>query len=409
MRIFWAKYGKILPVDTGGKLRSFNLLQELAKRADLTFFNYHDGPRDEGYESDLGREIPESVVVPVSDLPSTHLSVVRRFALSALSPVPFTITRYSSPAARARAATLIRESGYEIGVCDFLTPTLTLPAAMVSTQNAPAVLFEHNVESDLWRRRYLSESRPTNRVIYWWESLRMRRFEARMLAAYQHVLAVSEHDKGRLLALAPGVQIDVVPTGVDLRRFHPLPDHQPSPGLVVFVGSMDWEPNVDGVEWFCESVWPLVRRQLADVSLRIVGRSPGPRVRKLSSPSVEVTGSVPSVVEHLREAAAVVVPLRVGGGTRLKIYEAMATGAAVVSTTIGAEGLDIQDGKNILLRDEAAPFADALVGLLQDAEQRRRIGEAARQHALQHDWPHVAQRLEATLRRVRDSSGTRPR
>ena len=116
---------------------------------------------------------------------------------------------------------------------------------------------------------------------------------------------------------------------------------------------------------------------------------------------MEVTGSVSSVVEHLREAAAVVVPLRVGGGTRLKIYEAMATGCAVVSTTIGAEGLDVQDGKNILLRDAAGPFADALTGLLRNLDERLRIGKAASQHALQYDWPRVAERLEAILHSAR--------
>jgi glycosyltransferase involved in cell wall biosynthesis len=401
VRVLWAKYGKILPLDTGGKLRSFNLLRELSHRTDLTFFSYHDGPRDMAYESELDRELPGSVVMPVADLPSSRLSVMRRFARSALSPVPFTITRYTSPAARARAADLMRQHRYDVAVCDFLTPTLTLPAAMASTQGIPAVLFEHNVESDLWRRRYLSERRPAARVIYWWESRRMRSFEARMLSAYQRVLAVSAHDKERLLALAPGVQVDVVPTGVDLRRFHPDPDRRGCSGLVVFVGSMDWEPNVDGAEWFCDSVWPLVREQVPGATFRIVGRSPGPRVQRLSGPSVEVTGSVSSVVEHLREAAAVVVPLRVGGGTRLKIYEAMATGCAVVSTTIGAEGLDVQDGKNILLRDAAGPFADALTGLLRNLDERLRIGKAASQHALQYDWPRVAERLEAILHNAR--------
>jgi glycosyltransferase involved in cell wall biosynthesis len=330
---------------------------------------------------------------------------MQSFALSALSPVPFTITRYTSRAARARAANLMRERRYDVAVCDFLTPTLTLPAAMASTQGIPAVLFEHNVESDLWLRRYLSERRPAARAIYWWESRRMRSFEARMLAAYQRVLAVSAHDRDRLLALAPGVQVDVVPTGVDLRRFHPGPDGEGAPDLVVFVGSMDWEPNVDGVEWFCDSVWPLVRKQVPGATFRIVGRSPGSRVQRLSGPSVEVTGSVASVVEHLHEAAAVVVPLRVGGGTRLKIYEAMATGCPVVSTTIGAEGLDVQDGKNILLRDAAVPFADALIGLLRNVDDRRRIGNAAIQHALQYDWPRVAERLEATLRSARSQAG----
>src|SRR5205823_7796812 len=133
--------------------------------------------------------------------------------------------------------------------------------------------------------------------------------------------------------------------------------------LVMFVGAMDWEPNVDAVEHFCREIWPSVQAGAPAARFRIVGRNPDRRVQKLESSSIEVTGRVPSVVDHLREAAVVVVPLRVGGGTRIKIYEAMATGKAVVSTTVGAEGLDVHHGQDIVLSDKPKEFAESVVRL----------------------------------------------
>jgi glycosyltransferase involved in cell wall biosynthesis len=163
---------------------------------------------------------------------------------------------------------------------------------------------------------------------------------------------------------------------------------------------MAWEANIDGVDYFCREVWPAVRRAVPDARFRIVGRNPHPRVKRLASDSVEVTGTVPSVIEHLREAAVFVVPLRVGGGTRLKIFEAMAMGKATVSTTIGAEGLDVHHGRDIILADDPASFADSVIKFLLDTELRRRFERASAELAAQYDWPLVARKFEETLARV---------
>jgi glycosyltransferase involved in cell wall biosynthesis len=143
-----------------------------------------------------------------------------------------------------------------------------------------------------------------------------------------------------------------------------------------------------------------VQRALPDALFRIVGRNPTPQIRKLASDSIEVTGTVASVVEHLREAAVVVVPLRIGGGTRLKIFEAMAVGKAVVSTTIGAEGLDVHDGRDILLADDAKSFADSIVSVLSDEARRRELERCAAELAAQYDWSVVATRFEEMLASV---------
>jgi glycosyltransferase involved in cell wall biosynthesis len=163
---------------------------------------------------------------------------------------------------------------------------------------------------------------------------------------------------------------------------------------------MDWKPNIDGVEFFCQEVWPLVVSNVPRARFRVVGRDPHPRVKRLASESVEVTGTVPSVVDHFREAAVVVVPLRMGGGTRIKIYEGMAMGKATVSTTVGAEGLDVEHGRDILLEDSPTDFARAIVTLLQEDDVRRRFEAAAAATARNYDWSVITERLVDVLRRT---------
>jgi len=166
------------------------------------------------------------------------------------------------------------------------------------------------------------------------------------------------------------------------------------------VGAMDWEPNIDGVEYFCKEIWPTVLAKFPAAQFRIVGRNPDRRVLSFAGDSVEVTGRVPSVVDHLREAAVVVVPLRIGGGTRLKIYEAMAAGKAVISTTVGAEGLDVHHGRDILLADAPGAFADSIVSLLHDRQLRLRYERAAAELAAGYGWPAVGQKFAAVLEKV---------
>jgi glycosyltransferase involved in cell wall biosynthesis len=163
---------------------------------------------------------------------------------------------------------------------------------------------------------------------------------------------------------------------------------------------MDWAPNIDGVEFFCKEIWPQVLTKVPGARFRIVGRDPQPRVRALASENVEVTGTVPSIIDHLREAAVFVVPLRIGGGTRIKIYEGMAMGKATVSTTIGAEGLDVQHGRDILLEDSPAGFANAIVTFLQNEEVRRRYEAAAASTARKYDWSVITEQFVEVLQKT---------
>ena len=183
-------------------------------------------------------------------------------------------------------------------------------------------------------------------------------------------------------------------------KFTVAPASSAQPPRVVFTGSMDWGPNIDAVEYFCSQIWPRIRAEFPDAIFQIVGRTPVAKVRRLASESIEVTGTVPSVAEYLEKASVVVVPLRIGGGTRLKIFEAMAMGKALVSTSIGAEGLEVESGRDLLLADDASSFSDAVIMLLHNAETRRKFEQAARQLAAQFDWSRIVPQFAAVLRKV---------
>ncbi len=245
----------------------------------------------------------------------------------------------------------------------------------------------------------------------------MDAYERSAVPRFHHVVAVSESDRALMSGMIDPSRITVVPTGVDLSLYR-APSREDSTGesegdagaddrregapLVIFLGSMDWEANIDGVTYFCREIFPEVQRAVPAARFRVVGRDPHPRVRRLASESVEITGTVPSVVEHLREATVFVVPLRVGGGTRLKIFEAMAAGKAVVSTTVGAEGLDVTHGRDLILADDARAFAGAVIDLLRDADRRRTFERAALETAERHDWSNVVGTFESALERARE-------
>jgi glycosyltransferase involved in cell wall biosynthesis len=282
----------------------------------------------------------------------------------------------------------------DVAVCDFLSASLNLP----ENPSAPVVLFQHNVETMLWRRMATTESSPLRKLSYSIEAWKMSAYETRTLRRFQHVIAVSEQDRDAMLTLSSGCPITVVPTGVDTEQYQVAPSASGHPPVIVFTGSMDWEPNIDAMEFFCREVWPTILAAFPDARFQIVGRKPHPRVQRLASPSVEVTGTVASVIDYLRAATIVIVPLRIGGGTRLKIFEAMAMAKAMVSTSIGAEGLAVTNGRDLLIADDAPAFAAGILQLLRDPELRRRYEQAAAALAARYDWSQIAQSFANVLR-----------
>jgi glycosyltransferase involved in cell wall biosynthesis len=396
VKILWVKPGKLFPLDTGGKLRTYNILRNLCANHPVTYLSYFGGSRDAEYEREVLTHLPGIALAPVA-IPDTtgslrYIDYMRRLPWRA----PYAVSRFTHPRVKSLLSKWMPERSFDVVVCDFLASTLNFPPELAT----PTLLFQHNVESLLWKRRSHFETNLRDRVIAKIESAKMDRYEPSQVRRFHRVLAVSEQDRQTMCWMTDPSRISVIPTGVDLAKYRYDPHAKVDANLVVFTGSMDWAPNVDGVEYFCAEIWPQVLARVSGARFRIVGRDPHPRVRRLAAASVEVTGTVPSVVEHLRAAAVIVVPLRAGGGTRIKIYEGMALGKATVSTPVGAEGLDIHHEHDILLAEEPRQFAEHVIRLLSDEEMRRRYGAAAAATAQKYDWSVITSRFVEALQKT---------
>jgi polysaccharide biosynthesis protein PslH len=396
LRILWVKAGKLLPVDTGGKIRSYNILRHLARTHSVTLLSYYGGRRDSDYEVEIDRELPGAETIYTGVLDGSAFAQSVDYLRLMFKAAPFAVSKFTHPEVQGLVADWIGSRKFDVAVCDFLSASLNFPKTLAT----PTALFQHNVETALWQRLAKTESNPTRRIAYKLEAGKMAEYERTTLRRFHHIIAVSEQDRQQMLAMDPSRNITVVPTGVDTAKYSIAPPSTTDPPRIVFLGSMDWEPNIDAVAYFCRDIFPRVRAQFPFAIFQIVGRNPHPSVMQLASDSVEVTGTVPSVAEYLHAATLVVVPLRIGGGTRLKIFEAMATGRAIVSTTIGAEGLAVQNDRDLILADNATAFADAVLLLLRDTKLRHAMEAAAARLAAQYDWSNIVRQFDQVLQDV---------
>jgi sugar transferase (PEP-CTERM/EpsH1 system associated) len=397
MKILWVKAGGLVPPDTGGKIRSYNILRELARQHSVTFFSFY-GAHDGDVHPELKNTFDRVVCLPLQLPAPKSLAEMRNYGLGLFSAQPYNITKYCRPEVRRRLRELLDQETYDVILCDFLV------AAGVIPWNAPTpkVIFTHNVEAAIWRRHYEVATNPLWKAISWQEWRKMEAAERRYLRLADHVLTVSETDRNAFAAFLDRGKLTVIPTGVDVDYFQPLPAEEISHSLV-FTGSMDWLPNEDAIFYFADAILPLIQQQCPDVSLEVVGRSPSRKLQALAERerSIRLTGWVEDIRPFVARGSICIVPLRIGGGTRLKIFEAMAMAKAVVSTTVGAEGLPVRDGENIVLADTPGDFAASVISLLHDSNQRRRLGASARALVQEkYSWRKVTESFAQALQGV---------
>ena len=380
------------------------MLRRLHARHEIHYLALHSG------EPEALEHSPEycSRAWPVPHVLTTRTSP--RFwldtALSLFSKLPVVIARKRSRAAATLIEKLLREERFDIVVSDFLMPAVNLPPAQ------PFVLFEHNVETVIMRRHAERAGDPVQRAFFRGQTQRMLAFECATCRRALHVVAVSDDDAAQLRELCGVTNVSAIPTGVDAEYFarpasfssvtgHPSAEPANIESDLQFAGSMDWMPNIDGILWFVSEVLPLIRKRVPQCSVTIAGRKPGASIRALAAadPLIRVTGTVHDMRPYLWSAKVSIVPIRIGSGTRLKIYEAMAASLPVVSTTIGAEGLEVSPPENIRIADTPEAFASACVQLLEDpGESSRQADAALRLVREKFSWEVVAQCFEQILK-----------
>ena len=398
MRILWLKTELLHPVDKGGKIRTYQMLRAINAKHPITYLTLDDGAAAPDARERALEYASAVETVPFSVAPRGSLRFFAELAGNLLSPLAYSLARYEVAAFRERVRAHLVAGDTDLVVCDFLTPWVNMPSD-VSAFGVPVVLFQHNVEAEIWRRHAEVASNPVSRWYFGLQHARMAHYERAACRAADHVVAVSEHD-ARIFRERYGVtSVSDVPTGVDIQYFDPAPFAARVPGRLVFTGSMDWMPNADGITWFTEQVWPRVRAAKPDATFTVVGRNPPAAVQALATPGsgIEVTGSVPDVRPYLGAGSAFVVPLRIGGGTRLKIYEAMAMECPIVSTTVGAEGLPVKHEEHLRLADEAADFAAQCVELLDRTELAHAMAQRAARYVRDNfGWDAVADHFVAS-------------
>ena len=394
MKILWVNANFMHPTNKGGSIRTLEMLVHLHRRHEIHFAALADPLYPEGparaHEYSF-RSYPMPHKIP----PHRSAAFAAQVVSGWFSPLPLAMKRFCSPALGELLAKVIRQERFDRMVVDHLTPASYFPDLEHS------ILFQHNVETIIWRRHVEHAPDPLRRLYFRLQARRMFEFERRVCRTVEHVVAVSPIDARLMRQLFQIESVSEIPTGVNIQRHLP-PPVVPHFADLIFIGSMDWLANVDGVEWFLREVLPLIRRSKPDCTFAVVGRNPSPNMLAVPArdPKIIVTGTVPDVRPYLWGSTVSVVPLRVGGGTRMKIYESMAARVAVVSTTIGAEGLEVNSPENARIADSPRDFADQCLALLEDAGERARMTAAAWEMVnARFSWEHVARCFEAILER----------
>jgi glycosyltransferase involved in cell wall biosynthesis len=392
MKILWVCPFFLHPTDRGAQIRTLGTLKELHKRHEIHFAALNDPRNHEGLQRS-SEYSTRHFSVPHSAPARKSLGIVPQLAGSFVSAMPLAVSRYYSRKLRHEIDALIAAGRYDCIVCDFLA------AAPNLTDMEQCVLFQHNVETTIWQRHAEQSRSPLKKVFFQMQAKKMEAYERKICRAVKHVIAVSEIDASRMKRMFGIETVTSVPTGVDVEYFAPR-GAAPHLSDIVFCGSMDWLPNVDAVVYFLSEVLPLIRDKLPGATFTIAGRSPDARVLKAVQglTGLYVTGKVEDMRPYLWGAKISVVPIRIGGGTRLKIYECMAAGVPVVSTTVGAEGLRYEDGADIVLADDSDGFAAACVRLLTDGAARSAMARNALERAQREfSWEAVSREFEAIL------------
>lgn len=392
------------PPDSGVTNRSFNVLRQLQQEFDvvvLPYYRRNHQPTAEALRA-ARQELADRVSRVGEPVPIRAEHALARRAWDHLRSLvtrrPYTHYEYASRRYRAQLRQALTEERPALVHLDSLVLHRWLPELPA----VPQVCTHHNIESDVLRLRAERTSpRLLARYIRHQAAL-VAAVERRSAAGFEANVMMSDQDAERLRGLAPRARTIVVPNGVDTTFFVPDTSHPAVHGRVAFLGPTYLFPNRDGMDYLLAQMWPAIRAAYPSATLRLIGKTPATdQARYDAVPGVACLGRVPDIRPHLTEAECCVVPLRVGGGTRLKILDAWAMGKAVVSTALGCEGLEAVDGENILIRDDPGAFAAAVVQVLTDSGLRRKLECSARETAeRRYSWSMIGETLRAAYRDI---------
>jgi glycosyltransferase involved in cell wall biosynthesis len=403
------------PLTSGKRIRTFNLLARLADRHRITLLCHRNAdPGEMPAALAAFRKLGiETVVVPRAVPTKSGPGFYARLAGNLLSPLPYSVETHTSPELVAAVERFADENATDVWHCEWTPYAQVLRKGLRGRlRRVPWVVMAHNVESVIWKRYTEAEENPMRRwyVRRQWE--KFDRFERWAFAHATWTVAVSDADADRIRAeMGGGEQTEVVDNGVDTAYFRPHRDVDRDPYRVAFVGSLDWRPNQDAASLLLDRIFPQVKAAEPRATLALVGRNPPEWMTDAAKrvPGVTVHANVPDVRPYLATCGMTVVPLRVGGGSRLKILESLATATPVVSTVVGAEGLRLEPGRHITVTIDETGIADALLGVMRDPDHAADQADEGRRLVLrEYDWAPLAEKLNEVWTVAAEKRSARP-
>lgn len=393
-RLLWVNVRLLHPLNGGDRLRTYHMLRQMKRYAHITYLCPRT-PQDTAEAVEKASDYCDELITfdlnpPRGGTLRFYTEVLKNCLFGRL---PFASQKYASLQAQQRISHELATHRYDLAIADYLMSWVHF-ADMTPTPACPVVVFQHNVESLIWKRHMENAAHVLRRWICTREWRLTRAFEEHVARHAAGQIAVSE-DEERAFRDERGMKnvLGWVPTGVDCDYFSPSTSAAP---VLAFLGSMDWHANVDAIEHFVRHSYPTIKARCPKVRVILIGRNPTPSIRALAvqDASIEVTGTVDDVRPYLARASIMILPLRVGGGTRIKVFEGMAAGLALVSTQIGTEGLPVVHGEHALLADDPADFAQAVISLIEAPEQRQLMAATAREWVRQHfSWETASRKF----------------
>jgi len=367
------------PPNAGNLQRNYNLLREISKTHDVHLITLTQRtllPEKTLLDQAIEKLSGFCTTIQVFPIPSDRNRLLWYLLLlgNIFSTVPYSVWRFHSCKMKKSIQKFLKKITIDVIHVD----TIDLAGYALPYKFIPKVLNHHNIESNLLFRRANFSKNPLKKWYINFQAKKVRSFERQVLPLFDYNITVSPIDQSSLVELAHNCKTTVVANGTDTDFF--IPTHYKHECTIIFAGGFHWIPNADAMYFFCSEIFPLIQREIAEVKMKIIGDHPPRELSILASNNsgINILGFVPDIREHFARAAVQVVPLRIGGGTRLKILDGLAMGKAVVSTSIGAEGLELRDGFNILFADTVEAFATKVIKLLKNPRIRERLGKNGR-------------------------------
>ena len=399
MNILFLSTRSPYPLISGHSLRTYHILKGAAQSHNVTFVTFVQLPEHEFKKENLDHLKSFCKAVYPFEIPAdlSRITFTKMLFLNLFSSLPFVAQKYDAPLMRQKIREIIQTEHIDLVHVDMLP----LTAYINEFENLPKILVNHNVESVRLYRWFRTEPNPVKKVYLGIQWLKLKTFEQSAMNKFDGCVVVSELDRELLVKMRVKSRLFVVPNGTNTKFFKPN-NGKVVENSVLWIGHMDVHTNKDAVLYFWKDIYPILKKKYPQVKMTFVGTAPPKEIADAAQkdPQVKATGFVDDIRPYIDEAAIMIVPIRIGSGTRLKILDAMAMGKAIVSTSVGCEGLNVNDGKDIVISDEPEDFANKTMDLLKNSDKRITLEKNAIEIAKTYDWDLIVRKQDAAYQDI---------